>query len=178
MCCEDHVKADDRGDTVVCIRTMDQRDRGVWLQMRGELWPEEPMLQHASAIEDVLQDEQAWGFIAENAAGTAVGFAEVSIRKAANGCATSPVPFLEGIWVRDVDRRQRIGAWLIRHVETFLADLGYRELGSDTLIDNLASQHAHIGWGFVETERVVYYRKELAISPSIPGTIDQFVCRR
>ncbi len=63
--------------------------------------------------------------IAETAAGTPVGFAEVSIRKAANGCATQPVPFLEGIWVRDADRRQRIGTQIIRHIEIFLAKLGY-----------------------------------------------------
>lgn len=133
--------------------------------MRAALWPEEPMCAHADMIEGVLEDERTWGFIAETATGTPVGFAEVSIRKAANGCATQPVPFLEGIWVRDADRRQHIGTQLIRHIETFLAKLGYRELGSDVLIDNLASQHAHTGWGFVETERVVYYRKDLAMPP-------------
>jgi aminoglycoside 6'-N-acetyltransferase I len=156
---------DDRGDAAVRIRTMDRGDRAVWLQMRGALWPEEPTVAHAGMIEEVLGDEGAWGFIAETAAGIPLGFAEVSIRKAANGCATQPVPFLEGIWVRNANRRQRVGAALIQHIETFLANLGYRELGSDTLIDNLASQHAHIAWGFVETERVVYYRKELPAPP-------------
>jgi aminoglycoside 6'-N-acetyltransferase I len=144
---------------------MDRGDGKAWLQMRSTLWPEETTDAHAGMIGDVLEDEKAWGFIAETPAGTPVGFAEVSIRKAANGCVTQPVAFLEGIWVRDADRRQGIGASLVRHIETFLTNLGYRELWSDTLTDNLASQHAHIGWGFVETERVVYYRKELALPP-------------
>jgi aminoglycoside 6'-N-acetyltransferase I len=43
----------------------------------------------------------------------------------------------------------------------FLASRGYRELGSDALIDNSASHAAHRGWGFAETERVVYFRKSL-----------------
>ena len=69
--------------------------------------------------------------------------------------------FLEGIWVRPKFRRQGIGARLIRHIEAFLVSQGFRELGSDTQIDNLESQIAHRAWGFSETERVVYFRKDL-----------------
>ena len=43
-----------------------------------------------------------------------------------------------------------------------LAEKGFREIGSDTPLDNRASQDAHRGWGFAETERVVYFRKGLA----------------
>ena len=50
---------------------------------------------------------------------------------------------------------------LINHVQTFLVTRGFIELGSDTQIDNQMSQVAHIGWGFSETERVVYFRKVL-----------------
>jgi aminoglycoside 6'-N-acetyltransferase I len=37
----------------------------------------------------------------------------------------------------------------------------YRELGSDAAIDNSLSHAAHFGWGFSETERIVYFRKPL-----------------
>jgi aminoglycoside 6'-N-acetyltransferase I len=93
--------------------------------------------------------------------GEIAGFAEVAIRKYANGCDTRPVAFLEGIWVKPELRRRGIGASLIGHAETFLASRGFRELGSDTYIDNRASQDAHRAWGFSETERVVYFRKIL-----------------
>jgi aminoglycoside 6'-N-acetyltransferase I len=56
-------------------------------------------------------------------------------------------------------RRRGIGAGLIKHVEAFLVARGFCELGSDTQIDNGASQAAHLGWNFSETERVVYFRK-------------------
>jgi len=140
---------------------MHREDRALWLDMRMALWPEETRIAHGDMIDRMLADEVAWAFIAETSPGSSAAFAEVTLRKFANGCETQPVPFLEGIWVRDELRRRRIGAALIRFIEAFLTERGYRELGSDTQINNLASQAAHVGWGFSETERVVYYRKDL-----------------
>ncbi|HEV2098227.1 MAG TPA: GNAT family N-acetyltransferase, partial [Stellaceae bacterium] len=113
------------------------------------------------AIDELLKSEDGWGFAAETSDGEIAGFAEVAIRKYANGCDTRPVAFLEGIWVRPDLRRRRIGALLIKHAEEFLLSRGFRELGSDTQIDNSPSQDAHLAWGFSETERVVYFRKIL-----------------
>lgn|SRR5487761_218785 len=136
-------------------------DRDAWAAMRAALWPDDSLEAHRIGIDGLLGDENAWGFIAETADGAPIGFAEVAIRKYANGCDSQPVPFLEGIWVDARFRRQGVGAGLIGHVEAFLAARGFRELGSDTSIDNGASQAAHRGWGFCETERVVYFRKAL-----------------
>jgi aminoglycoside 6'-N-acetyltransferase I len=47
------------------------------------------------------------------------------------------------------------------HVEEFVAARGFTEIGSDTDIANRESHAAHRSWGFVETERVVYFRKVL-----------------
>lgn len=38
---------------------------------------------------------------------------------------------------------------------------GCAELASDTALDNLAAQAAHLALGFEETERVVFYRMAL-----------------
>jgi aminoglycoside 6'-N-acetyltransferase I len=136
-------------------------DRAAWATMRAALWPEETAPVHAREIEQILGGGDTWGFIAETADGAPAGFAEVSIRKFANGCETQPVPFLEGIWVEPPLRRQGIGRLLLDQVEAFAAARGFREIGSDALIDNTASHAAHRGWGFSETERVVYFRKAL-----------------
>ena len=93
--------------------------------------------------------------------GMPAGFAELAIRDYANGCAGRPVPFLEGVFVRQEFRRRAVGARLIAHVEAFVAARGFAEIGSDAEITNSASHAAHRGWGFVETERVVYFRKVL-----------------
>jgi aminoglycoside 6'-N-acetyltransferase I len=144
----------------VLVREMQASDRAAWTQMRVALWPAEAQAAHAKMIETLLRGDNAWGFVAESD-GTPAGFAELAIRNYANGCESAPVPFLEGIWVSPLRRRQGVGKRLIAHVEAFVKTRGFCEIGSDTLIDNSASQAAHRGWGFSETERVVYFRKRL-----------------
>jgi aminoglycoside 6'-N-acetyltransferase I len=144
------------------IRELTSADRAAWARMRAALWPGESLESLAEAIDDILADAGAWGFVAEAAGGTPAGFAEVALRKYANGCESRPVPFLEGIWVAPAFRRQGVGAQLIAHVERFLCARGYREIGSDAELHNVSSHAAHRSWGFSETERVVYFRKALA----------------
>jgi aminoglycoside 6'-N-acetyltransferase I len=145
----------------IVVRPMHAGDRGVWAPMRAALWPQESAAAHAKAIDELLAEAEAWGFIAETPGGGAAGFTEIAIRKYANGCDSAPVAFLEGVWVEPQYRRRGIGARLIAHAGEFVIARGFRELGSDTPIDNAASLAAHLVWGFSETERVVYFRKLL-----------------
>jgi aminoglycoside 6'-N-acetyltransferase I len=143
------------------VKKMDAADRVVWMDMRGGLWPDDPPSDHLCSIEAILSGDDAWGFLAESVDGTPAAFAEIAIRRYANGCDSQPVPFLEGIFVRPEFRRQGAGGCLICHIEAFVMARGFNELGSDALIDNHESHAAHRGWGFAETERVVYFRKVL-----------------
>lgn len=145
------------------IRKMGVVDRAAWSEVRAALWPEQTSQAHADAIDRLLADGETWGFVAQAPDGTVMGFAEIAIRKYANGCESAPVPFLEGIWVKAQFRRRGIGARLIEHAESFVKARGFREIGSDTDIANLISQAAHVAWGFSETERVVYFRKLLKV---------------
>jgi len=131
--------------------------------MRAALWPGEAAEVHAKDIDAMLGSASGWGFIVETDDGDAAGFAEISIRPFANGCDSRPVPFLEGIWVEPPFRRRGIGALLVKHIEAFVTARGFREIGSDALIENLASHAAHRSWGFAETERVVHFRKLLGV---------------
>jgi aminoglycoside 6'-N-acetyltransferase I len=140
---------------------MGANDRAIWAQMRIALWPDETVRGHAEMTDELVGNREVLGLIAEAADGNAIGFAEIAVRKYANGCDTRPVAFLEGVWVKPQFRRRGIGTRLIAHAGAFLAERGFRELGSDTPIDNQASQAAHVAWGFSETERVVYFRKLL-----------------
>lgn len=145
----------------VTVRRIGAEDRAAWVAMRAALWPEDSLAGHARTADELLRDDAFFGLVAEAADGTVLGFAEVAVRKYANGCESQPVPFLEGIWVAPEARRLGVGALLIARAEALLAARGFRELGSDTPLDNRGSQAAHRAWGFVETERVVYFRKPL-----------------
>jgi aminoglycoside 6'-N-acetyltransferase I len=146
--------------TQLDIRPLNEADREMWAQFRHALWPEAGPERHGTDLARLLASGDYWGFVAIKD-GEAAGFAEVAIRKYANGCESQPVPFLEGIWVAPHARRQGIGRRLVAHVEGFVKSLGFAEIGSDALIDNRASHAAHRAWGFAETERVVYFHKIL-----------------
>lgn len=145
------------------IVTADAAHRQVWASLRAALWPEGSSEEHDADIGD---------FIAEMAEGRgqicflamrgdeAVGFAEAAIRHDyVNGCETSPVAFLEGIYVAPSSRRAGVAGRLLAAVEAWGRLNGCSELGSDAELTNVQSHGFHLGLGFEETERVVYFRK-------------------
>ncbi|EIM26110.1 aminoglycoside 6'-N-acetyltransferase [Microvirga lotononidis] len=135
-----------------------------WAKLRHALWPDGPVQEHRSEAQAMLwEQKKAVAFLVRLADGTAAGFAEAALRHDyVNGCATSPVAFLEGIYVEPEHRHRGLARVLCRAVEDWARRLGCREFASDVLIENIASQDMHRALGFEETERVVYYRKPLS----------------
>jgi len=129
--------------------------------MRLALWPELAGSDQESEADQWLVRPDAIVLVAEHASGSLVGFAEVGARAFADGCDTAPVGYLEGWYVEAEFRRQGIGAALVRAAEAWARGRGYREFASDALLDNTASQEAHLALGFSEVERAVHYRKPL-----------------
>ena len=78
-----------------------------------------------------------------------------------NGCETSPVGFLEGIYVDPAQRRQGMARALNAAAEQWARACGCSEFASDALLDNIDSHRMHAALGFAETERVVMFRKVL-----------------
>ena len=114
----------------------------------------------AKAIVDA--GDRAAAFLANSDEQTAVGFAELSLRHDyVNGCRTSPVAFVEGLYVLPDRRRLGIARLLYAAAERWAVDLGCSELAVDTDVGNVVSQRVQRALGFEETERVVFYRKQL-----------------
>jgi aminoglycoside 6'-N-acetyltransferase I len=133
---------------------------GEWAALRHALWPEDTLENLIREAEAMLARSGSMVFVARDADAIA-GFAEASLRPYVNGCEGSPVPFVEGLYVVPGARRHGVARALIIAVENWARSRGCRELASDVLLDNIASQDAHQALGFVETERVVYYRKPI-----------------
>ena len=101
-------------------------------------------------------------FLVRDDAGAVIAMAEATLRRDyVNGCSTSPVAFLEGIYVRPAWRRQGAARLLCRAVEAWGKEQGCREFASDALLDNAVSHRMHQALGFEERERVVCYCKTL-----------------
>jgi aminoglycoside 6'-N-acetyltransferase I len=100
--------------------------------------------------------------------GEPAGFAEATLRADyVNGCKSSPVAFLEGLYVRPDCRKRGAARLLCQAVEDWAIELGCTELASDTWLDNVGSQRMHEALRFEETERVVYFRKPFAPPPRL-----------
>jgi aminoglycoside 6'-N-acetyltransferase I len=94
--------------------------------------------------------------------GDCVGFVNVSIRQDfADETVRPPMGFIETIFVREDHRRYGFAKELIRTAEEYAALNGCRQLSSDTLIDNVASQRFHENCGFREKGRVIFYVKDI-----------------
>lgn len=92
----------------------------------------------------------------------AIGLAEASLRSDyVNGTESSPVAFLEGLYVVPQARRKGVAASLVAAVCGWARGAGCRELASDAALENAISQVVHRALGFEETERVVFFRRVL-----------------
>jgi len=132
-----------------------------WLALRLALWPNDSEAEHLSGMADALA-RRHYVRLALNADGLAVGFVEASKRvDYVNGTSSSPVAFLEGIYVAPGFRRKGVARALVDSVVNWASADGCLELASDSLLGSTAAHAAHCAWGFEETERVVYFCRRL-----------------
>ncbi|QYU68823.1 GNAT family N-acetyltransferase [Leptolyngbya sp. 15MV] len=135
-----------------------------WGAMRFALWPWDSPAEHAEqAAEFYLRGKpDRAAFIALDPDGNAIGFAEATLRRDyVEGCDTSPVGFLEGIYIMPEARGRGVGRALSEAVADWARAQGCTEYASNALLDNHDSHAFHAAIGFAETERVVYFKRPL-----------------
>ena len=92
----------------------------------------------------------------------AVGFAQCQLRHDyVEGCDTSPVGFLEGIYVDDSHRRSGVARALLSACEDWARSVGCTEFASDCELDNHDSLAWHLKAGFEEVNRTIWFAKKL-----------------
>jgi aminoglycoside 6'-N-acetyltransferase I len=134
---------------------------GQWVALRFALWPDEDRQVMAREAPAILARPGMLVLVAREQ-DAVIGFAEASVRRDyVNGCETSPVAFVEGIYVAPEYRHRGVARALIAAIEQWARAQGLQELASDALLENAQSHAMHNALGFSETERVVYFRKAL-----------------
>jgi len=133
--------------------------------MRCALHRDEDPEELAAEAEDFMRGEPVLGIeavlVCELGEGRIAGFVEIGLRNYAEGCTSSPVPYVEAWYVVPDARGIGVGAALIGAVEAWATKAGHTELASDALVDNRASERAHKALGFEEVERSIHFRKKL-----------------
>lgn len=91
-----------------------------------------------------------------------VGFAQCQLRHDyVEGTETTPVGYLEGIYVKENYRRRGYAKELLTECEKWAKEKGCTEFASDCEIDNDVSFQFHKAVGFAETNRIICFAKEI-----------------
>lgn len=145
------------------IRPYRDEDWSEWLRMNVALFPDYPAEDLAKGMQECRGRSDADVFVLDRGDGSLAGFVEAGSRPYADGCDTSPVGYVEAWYVDQNLRRQGYGRALIQAAEDWARRQGYREMASDALLDNHISHAAHRAAGYEEVERIVQFRKVLAL---------------
>jgi aminoglycoside 6'-N-acetyltransferase I len=144
------------------IAAPDKEGLAEWRRMRHALWPEMTEAENIQETNALGEGPKAFVRLALDGQGRAAGFVEATLRTDyVNGCETSPVVFLEGIYVEPWARHQGAARKLAQAVQEWAQQMSCSEMASDALLENTDSHGMHLRLGFEETERVVYFRKVL-----------------
>ena len=143
------------------IRKAEQTDLPELGALGALLWPHHRLEELAEEFAEIMSMEGTAFFLAYSA-DTAVGFAQCQLRHDyVEGTSSSPVGYLEGIFVREDFRRQGIAKQLLSACENWSKEQGCREFASDCELDNRESLRFHLGLGFKEANRIICFTKKL-----------------
>ncbi len=101
-------------------------------------------------------------FLAQNEKGEYLGFINLSLRSDyVQGSSSSPVGYVEGIYVKPKYRKQGVAKELVKQAEKWAKKQGCKELGSDTELSNIDSQKFHKNLGFKKADIIVNYIRKI-----------------
>ena len=125
------------------------------------LWPEHQAEAMEREIALLIAENKAAFFLAREGE-LPTGFAQCALRHDyVEGTSTSPVGYLEGLYVLEEHRRGGVAAGLLSACESWARQQGCREFASDCELHNEQSLRFHLGTGFEEANRIICFTKKL-----------------
>ena len=92
----------------------------------------------------------------------AIAFAQCGLRRDyVEGTESSPVGYLEGIFVVEEERLQGVAKQLLNACQNYAKEQGCTEFASDCELENEESLRFHLKMGFAEANRIICFTKKL-----------------
>ena len=143
------------------IRKAEIKDLPILAELACQLWPDHTVEEMQVEFAEIVAKTDAAYFLAY-AEETAIGFAQCQLRHDyVEGTDSSPVGYLEGIYVAEEYRKHGIARELLSSCETWAKSKGCAEFASDCELDNLQSLKFHLNVGFEEVNRIICFTKKL-----------------
>lgn len=142
------------------IRQALPADRDALLPLVLALWPSHTAEEMACELQGQLAQEDTLFLLAYN--DTSCGFAQCSLRHDyVEGTHSSPVGYLEGIYVAPEAREHGVARALVAQCEDWARARGCAEFASDCELPNTQSLAFHLKIGFQEANRIICFTKAL-----------------
>lgn len=126
-----------------------------------QLWPDHDRAEFSADLAEIMKKESAAFFLAEEG-GLPWGFAQCQLRRDyVEGTETSPVGYLEGIFVSEAFRRQGVARALLSACKEWAREQGCAEFASDCELSNTESLAFHLALGFLEANRIICFTQKL-----------------
>ena len=143
------------------IRKASFEDAAMVTELSLKLWPEHSREEMETEFCSLLQNRECTLFLAVKEAQT-VGFAQCQLRHDyVEGTESSPVGYLEGIFVDKAHQGKGIARQLLAACENWAREMGCREFASDCELTNKESLAFHLKVGFSEANRIICFTKTL-----------------
>ena len=143
------------------IQKAEIKDLPVIAELACQLWLDNSVEEMQAEFAETLTKPDAAFFLAY-ADETAVGFAQCQLRyDYVEGTDSSPVGYLEGIYVADGYRQQGFARELLAACESWAKSKGCTEFASDCELENAQSLQFHLNVGFEEANRIICFTKKL-----------------
>lgn len=143
------------------IRKAAYKDLDALTELGLLLWPDHEFDELRSDFASIMAKSDAAFFLALAGEG-AVGFAQCQLRRDyVEGTESSPVGYLEGIFVREDHRGRGLASTLLAACESWAREQGCKEFASDCELDNTGSLRFHLNLGFREAGRIICFTKKL-----------------
>lgn len=124
------------------------------------LWPEHDIEEMELEFRELIQMDDAAVFLARE--GEAEGFAQCQLRRDyVEGTESSPVGYLEGIFVTQPCRNRGYARALLAACQDWARARGCTEFASDCELTNSESLAFHLRMGFLEANRIICFTKRL-----------------
>lgn len=143
------------------IQKAETADLAALAELTCRLWPEHSVEEMIPELAEIMAKPDAAFFLAYRE-DTAVGFAQCQLRyDYVEGTESSPVGYLEGIYVAELWRKQGLAKALLAACESWAKSKGCAEFASDCELDNTQSLQFHLNVGFREANRIICFTKKL-----------------
>lgn len=130
-------------------------------KLATQMWSSHTLSELEADFAEIISSENAVCFI-KYAEGKPIGFVQCQIRyDYVEGTKTSPVGYLEGIFIQEEYRHRGFAKELLQKCEKWANDKKCSEFASDCELNNIDSFKFHLAMGFDEVNRIICFRKEI-----------------